>query len=89
MKIFLNGKGMTTREAFYDEIEKKLELPEQYGRNLDALYDFLTELQSADIVLTNADDMLFHLDDYARAAIQAFQEAAIENPSVRFTVAYN
>lgn len=86
MEMVLNGKAMTSREAFHDEIEKKLSPPEHYGRNLDALYDFLTELKSADIVLLDADDMLFQMGDYARAALRVFNEAVMENPAVRFTI---
>lgn len=85
MEIILDGKAMTSKEAFHDEIEKKLAPPKYYGRNLDALYDFLAEIKSADIVLADADDMLFQLGDYARAALGVFREAAIENPAVRFT----
>ena len=31
------------KEDFYQNIKKELDVPEYFGNNLDALYDFLTE----------------------------------------------
>jgi len=39
----LDGRSMTTRAAAHDELARVLGFPAHYGRNLDALYDFLTE----------------------------------------------
>ena len=35
--------GVSDRKGLHDRIQEALPLPEYYGRNLDALYDALTE----------------------------------------------
>ena len=40
-RYIVNCKNVTTREEFYDLLEKKLPLPDYFGRNLDALHDVL------------------------------------------------
>ena len=44
MQIHLNGKDIANREQLHDALSEALELPEWYGRSLDALYDCLTDL---------------------------------------------
>jgi ribonuclease inhibitor len=44
MNVQLDGAFMTTRDALHDHLAQQLQLPEHYGRNLDALYDLLTEI---------------------------------------------
>ena len=44
MQVFLNGNDITNREQLHDALSEALELPEWYGRSLDALYDCLTDL---------------------------------------------
>lgn len=39
----LDGDRMQDREAMHDELAARLPLPAYYGRNLDALWDVLTE----------------------------------------------
>jgi len=41
-KVKLVGKSIHSLDEFYDEIGKKLCLPDYFGRNLDALWDTLT-----------------------------------------------
>ena len=44
MQIHLNGNDIANREQLHDALSEALELPEWYGRSLDALYDCLTDL---------------------------------------------
>lgn len=44
MAIKIDFNDYQTMEDFHDDIEKKLELPVYYGRNLDALHDVIGEL---------------------------------------------
>ena len=41
--IIIDGAAMTTRDAAHSHLALRLGLPDYYGRNLDALYDCLTE----------------------------------------------
>ena len=42
-RITLNGAQMTDRAAMHDQLAAAFSLPEYYGRNLDALWDCLSE----------------------------------------------
>lgn len=48
--IVLNGALMTNEELMHDVLMEKLQLPHYYGRNLDALWDILTERTEAILV---------------------------------------
>ena len=50
-RVELLASQMTDKEALHDVLARELELPEWYGRNLDALYDCLTELKDVELVL--------------------------------------
>ena len=39
----LDGDAISTREELHDALARELALPAWYGRNLDALYDCLTD----------------------------------------------
>ena len=43
MKITLNGNEIGSREELYRAVGEQTELPEWFGKNLDALHDVLTE----------------------------------------------
>lgn len=86
MKQFvLNGAVMTNRSAAHDEIARALELPEHYGRNLDALWDVLTGMH-AEIVLHSPAPMLNALGIYGCKLLQTMYEAAAENEGFQFSV---
>ncbi|MFZ5596902.1 MAG: barstar family protein [Bacillota bacterium] len=42
VKVTVEGKKITSEEKLHDILQEKLGLPDYYGRNLDALWDFLT-----------------------------------------------
>lgn len=43
-KIVLDFCGLKTRKEIHEYLADKMEFPEYYGRNLDALYDCLTDI---------------------------------------------
>lgn len=43
MTVELDGRLMDSRETAHEYLKRQLNLPDWYGRNLDALYDLLTE----------------------------------------------
>lgn len=81
----LNGKRMKTREEAYDHISQVMQFPEYFGRNLDALYDLLTE-RPANVVLKNADIMLNALGGYGCEMLKCFCDAAENNSNFTLKV---
>ena len=49
-RVEINGARLTTEESVHEALALALELPEWYGRNLDALHDCLTELRDVELV---------------------------------------
>lgn len=77
MDVVLDGRLMVSREAVHDLLAEKLELPDYYGRNLDALYDLLGEnSRTLTITLTHAEIMFGHLGNYGNALLKTFLDAA-------------
>ncbi len=79
----IDGTRMTSRAAAHDELARALELPEYYGRNLDALWD-LTSTIKAETVLLHADAMLNAMGAYGERLLQTLTGAAEKNPDFVF-----
>ena len=88
MTVHLNGAAMTDRAAAHTHLAQALELPEYYGRNLDALYDLLLEIAGErEIVLHDPAAVAEQLGKYGEALLSTLQEAAEENPHLTITLA--
>lgn len=70
--------GILIKERGHDYLAEALNLPEYYGKNLDALYDCLTEI-SCEIVLINASAV-------DKDIIDTFKDAAGENDFLKLTM---
>ena len=82
---FLEGKAMTSREAAHDHLAEVLELPDYYGRNLDALYDLVTEIsEETEIVFLDPETAEHYLGEYGGKLLSTLREAADENPNLIF-----
>ena len=84
--IVLDGRRMTDRETAHLYLKKKLELPEYYGRNLDALYDCLCEMNNVQIVVAYVAEMKDNLRRYADNIINVFEAAEEKNPKLSVIV---
>ena len=85
--IVLDGAEMLTKAAAHSHLMARLALPDHYGKNLDALYDCLTERGEATLlVLYRAEAMKAALGDYGCALTDTLREAAAENPKLTFAV---
>jgi len=83
MYLILDGRAIPSREALHDLLAEMLALPEYYGRNLDALYDCLTDFsQPLDVILLHTDTLEENLGGYADALQQLLQDSAAENDKI-------
>ena len=81
--IVLDGGQMLTRRSAHDHLSEQLALPEYYGRNLDALYDLLTERGSpARLVMRNRNTLLDGLGEYGAALCRTLEDAGRANPNL-------
>ena len=74
----LDFANITTKEELHDLLAEDLSLPDYYGRNLDALYDCLTQMPLCMISLHHI-EALECLGDYALAFAETLEAAACEN----------
>ncbi len=77
MRATINGKRVTDRDSLHLLLRKKLNLPESCGKNLDAVYDVLTEPGKDRIITIKHEDMLRErLGDYADRLFRMLDDAA-------------
>ena len=87
MTVTLNGKAMVDRPAAHSHLADQLDLPTYYGRNLDALYDVLTDIgEDTQIILEDPAAVIENLGKYGEALLATMQEAAEENPRLIVTL---
>ena len=66
------------KEETQKYLAERLDFPDYYGRNLDALFDCLTELPETEIYIDHEDEA----SAYGRLVINVFLEAVEENPNL-------
>ena len=76
-KIVINGKHIKSEDDFYNEMEGVSTI-EGFGRNLDALYDTLTESTDL-IILENTDAFKNNLGEFAKRVIDTIKDAEDNN----------
>lgn len=87
MKAELDGRLMTDRESAHTYLAQQLGFPSYYGRNLDALYDLLTECsEPTEIVFLHTDVMKEQMGSYGSTLLHTMLEAENDNLSLTVTV---
>lgn len=80
MKVIIDGNQINSKEGLHKILKEKLELPDYYSNNLDALYDCLTgwvELPMT-IIWLNYTESKNRLGDYADKVLEVFKEVEEE-----------
>lgn len=86
-EIILDGRLMTSRDAAHDLLFEALGLPAYYGRNLDALYDCLTEMgEPTQVVVVHAKDMVEALGMYGTLLVRVLEDSAYGNENLRVMI---
>ena len=81
-ECIIRGDCISGWDALYDQLSEDLALPEWFGRNLDALYDCLTDLHDSQITIYHWDELADHLGKKSSALRQMLSDAGMENKSL-------
>ena len=80
--VILDAKKMLEKEKMHEYFAKKFDLPEYYGRNLDALFDCLCEINEPTLIKLKNENAL---DSATKESlIQLFRDVCSENALVKF-----
>ncbi|PLR90592.1 barstar family protein [Bacillus halotolerans] len=79
-KIVVDGKDFQNKEGLHNALKDKLDFPDYYGGNLDALWDCLTGWIELPLTLIwrNFECSKKFLGSYADDALEVLQEAQEE-----------
>lgn len=81
-QVTLDGNLLADAAQAHDYLKEILEIPEYYGKNLDALYDCLTDLEDIEITITAPAEDGAIFQRFARV----FKAAARENESMELII---
>lgn len=86
-KCILDGKLIKDRDTLHGILADLPVFPDWYGRNLDALYDCLTDVhEEIWIQVQNENDLVLHLGNYAAAFLKVLAVSAKENKSIHYMI---
>ena len=80
--VVLNCEKLIHKEEAHSYLACMLDFPDYYGKNLDALFDCLTELGECTIVL-EGENLLHQTDSYGIKVMKVLEEAAEVNPNLK------
>ncbi len=81
--VVIDGALASSRDALHTLLAQQLSFPDYYGRNLDALYDLLTERQTpTQLVIQRRAALEAALGAYGAALLETLAGAAQENPAL-------
>ena len=80
--VILDAKKMLKKEKMHEYFAKKFDLPEYYGKNLDALFDCLCEINEPTLIKLKNENTL---DDGTKESLAAlFLDVCAENELIKF-----
>ena len=82
MEIELDARCMETRAKAHVYLKEKLNFPEYYGGNLDALYDCLCELSDVKLVILHGQEA----KGYYFRVEKILKKASEENEDLRIRI---
>ena len=82
--IYINFSEIGDEQDFYQQLKQKLSLPENFGDNLDALYDSLTGFVKLPLHLEFVNMSVNQLEDF-ETLLETLEEADEETEGFSFT----
>lgn len=87
--VILDGKDCTSKENTHQLLKEKLNLPDYYGRNLDALWDCLSSDFTERMILVRHPEWIEkNLGTYGSALLRLFEELKQENDHIHIIYSY-
>lgn len=86
-RITLSFGAAYTEEAIHDMLAKELAAPPYYGRNLDALYDILTDTAEMTEIRIERPWRARPVDRYVDRVLRTISDAAEANGNIRLVEA--
>ena len=87
MLVRIDGMEILSRDDLHDALSRQLSLPEYYGRNLDSLYDCLTDLsEPTELHLAHKAELTANLGIYADVFETVLRDACAENACLRLSL---
>ena len=87
MNVIINCENLLDRDQAHEYLAQMLDFPAYYGKNLDALFDCLTELCDCTIVLKGAEALSQY--SYGARVRKVMEKAAQSNPGLKLEVKVN
>lgn len=86
----INGSAIRSLDDLYDRISNRLDLPEHFGRNLDALWDVLsTDVEGPfEIIWRQADNSKKFMGKDFDRAVKLLQELEKERDDFKLKIDY-
>ena len=82
-EISLDGNSMVTKELAHGYLKNRLNLPDYYGENLDALWDILSvHSEPIEIILYNKEKLIENLGQYGQSIIELLKDISQENINI-------
>ncbi len=69
----------------HDYLKEAFGFPDYYGKNLDALYDCLSDLRNTEIIIYNIEDV----DEFSLKVLRVIDDVAEETDELTITYAYD
>lgn len=87
MPIMIDLSDVRSKDAFHDKIQEVLDCPPYYGRNLDALYDVLTDYsEPMELNFVGFADFTHDLPGYSTSFKEMCLEAMAENSMLQISL---
>ena len=82
--FYIDLNRAVSRDSFQDRITAELPVPDHYGRNLDALYDILTEMGAGwNLIFYGSSALKDREPKYFATVLRLCDEACAETPGLK------
>lgn len=83
----LNCVGIESRKEFHSRISQLMNFPDYYGKNLDALFDVLTDICEETLLVIEEDSQLQdQMETYYPRIVKTLKAASRENEYFHFEI---